>query len=211
MPALLHFSQIGSNRRENFMNPFRSNAEFEGQDQALVLAERNSPVVFAGLLAADASHQLQRMFRDPRVLESDERGNLIAELRNTLELMPEAAELRVLYGMALCVDLQAQEALEQLRQAVEQAPESFIARLKFGELLMRLRVCQQAAEETHKAAQLAVNAAQSELARRQAATIRTMLREGVERGGYAGMLSRVFRLKGRSRKQENLPALAGTK
>ena len=193
------------------MNLVRSNAELDGQDQALVLAERNSPVIFAGLLASDASHQLQRMFRDPRVLEADERRNLIAELRNALELMPEAAELRVLFGMALCVDLQPQEALEQLRQAVEQAPDSFIARLKLGELLMRLRICEQASEETHKAAQLAMNAAQSELARRQAASIRTMLREGVERGGYAGMLSRVFRFNSRSRKQENLPALAGTK
>jgi hypothetical protein len=32
---------------------------------------------------------------------------------------------------------------------------------------------------------LAQNMAQSELARRQAATIRTMMREGVERGGYS--------------------------
>jgi hypothetical protein len=57
--------------------------------------------------------------------------------------------------MALCVDLQAQEAMEELRQAVALAPECFVARLKFGELLMRLRICDQAAEHTEIAAQLA--------------------------------------------------------
>ena len=41
-----------------------------------------------------------------------------------------------------------------------------------------------AEEHTRPAALLAQNMAQSELARRQAATIRTMKREGIERGGY---------------------------
>jgi tetratricopeptide (TPR) repeat protein len=178
----------------------------------MVLAEQ-SPIatIFPGLLSADTSHQLQRMFRDPRVLETHERGNLVARLSQAVELAPEVAELRVLLGMALAVDLQVQEAMEQLRLAVEQAPDSFIARLKYGELLMRLRICQKAAEETHKAALLAVNAAQSELARRQAATIRTMLREGIERGGYAGILSRVFRFGRRSKGQTSAPVFVGTK
>ena len=126
-------------------------------------------------------------------------------------LHPQVAELRVLLAMALCVDLKAQSALEELRLAVELSPDSFIARLKYGELLMRLRICKRAAEETHRAAQLAVNAAQSEMARRQGTTIRIMLREGVERGGYTGMLSRLFRLNRRSKEQTNLPVFAGTK
>jgi uncharacterized protein HemY len=151
------------------------------------------------------------MFRDPRVLEAHERGNLIAQLRNALELAPNVTELRVLLGMALCVDLQAQDALEELRIAVEQAPDSFIARLKYGELLMRLRICQKAAEQTQEAALLAANAAQSELARRQAATIRTMLREGIERGGYAGLLSRLLRFRRRTKDQTCAPVFVGTK
>lgn len=143
---------------------------------------------------------LLRMFRDPSVLEPAERRDLIAHLRNAVELQPHVPEIRVLLGMALCVDLQAQEALEQLRKATQQAPDCFIARLKFGELLMRLRVCTQAAEETQKAARLATSAAQSDLARRQAAQIRTMLREGIERGGYGGFLARLlpFRRKARA-------------
>ena len=57
---------------------------------------------------------------------------------------------------------------------------------------MRLRICGQAAEETHEAAKLATNDFQAELARKQAATIRTMLREGIERGGYSSILAKLI-------------------
>jgi hypothetical protein len=151
------------------------------------------------------------MFRDPRVLESHERGDLIARLRGSVELAPHVPEVRVLLGMALSVDLQAQAALEELREAVNLAPDSFIAQLKFGELLMRLRICDQAAEHTQCAARLAVNDAQAELARRQAATIRTMLREGIERGGYRSLLPRVLGFRRKSAPQSNTSVLVGSK
>lgn len=194
------------------MNIVPGEIEIETETPSLRIANRESvPAVFAGTLNPNTILQLHKMFRDPRVLEPVERAELIVQLRSALQLHPHVVELRVLLGMALCVDLQAQQAMEELRIAVEQAPDSFMARLKYGELLMRLRICQRAAEETHKAAQLASNSAQSEIARRQAATIRTMLREGVERGGYAGLLSKMFRLKRRSKEQSNLPVFAGTK
>ena len=154
---------------------------------------------------------LERMFRDPRVLEPHERGDLIAQLRKTVAMAPQVPETRVLLGMALCVDLQAQEAMEEMREAVELDPDCFIARLKFGELLMRLRVCDKAAEHTHRAAQLAANDMQSELARKQAATIRTMQREGIERGGYGGLLGRIFRFGRKRQHQDIAPVLVGTK
>lgn len=194
------------------MNIAPREIEIEADAPGLILADRESaPTVLAGMLNTDTRLQVHRMFRDPRVLETAERANLVAQLRNAVDRHPEVAELRVLLGMALCVDLQAQQAMEELRIAVEQAPDSFVARLKYGELLMRLRICQRAAEETHKAAQLAANAAQSEMARRQAAAIRTMLREGVERGGYTGVLSKVFRRNRRSKEQTSLPVFVGTK
>jgi tetratricopeptide (TPR) repeat protein len=194
------------------MNLVSREIEIQTDAQGLMVAGRESvPVVFNGLLNSNTTLQVHRMFRDPRVLEAPERAELVAQLRSAVELHPAVAELRVLLGMALSVDLQAQQAMEELRIAVEQAPDSFIARLKYGELLMRLRICQRAAEETHKAAQLAANLAQSEMARRQAATIRTMLREGVERGGYAGVLSKMLRLNRRSKEQTNLPALVEIK
>ena len=85
---------------------------------------------------------------------------------------PTVSELRVLFGMALCVDFKVQDAIEELKEGVRLAPDSFIAQLKMGELWMRLRVIEKAEEHTRQAALLAQNMAQSELARRQAATIR---------------------------------------
>jgi hypothetical protein len=175
------------------------------ESDELALLESSAPLALPSGLNEEASGLLLRMFRDPRVLEADERKELIVQLRAAVELHSGVPELRVLLGMALCVDLQAQEALEQLRESVRQAPDSFIARLKFGELLMRLRVCTQAAEETHKAALLASNAAQADLARKQAAMIRTMLREGVERGGYGGLLSRAFSFLRKTRQRQTAP------
>ena len=49
---------------------------------------------------------------------------------------------------------------------------------------MRLRVMDKAEEHTKLAALLSQNLAQADLARKQAASIRTMKREGIERGGY---------------------------
>jgi cytochrome c-type biogenesis protein CcmH/NrfG len=161
-------------------------------------------------LPAPAQTQLLRMFRDPYVLEKNERVELIRQLKEAVALQPEAAELRVLLGMALCVDFNGQTALEELRTAIKLNPGSFVARLKLGELLMRLRICGEAAEATHHAARLAGNALQAELARRQAAAIRTMQREGIERGGYGKLwsgLSRLIRKPARSEQSEVKAAL----
>ena len=179
------------------------------QEASLISSMPASPALaWPAVMRRETSDLLLRMFRDPRVLEPGERGDLITQLRTALELEPHVAEIRVLLGMALCVDLQPQEALEQLREATRRAPNCFIARLKFGELLMRLRICGQAAEETQKAAKLAANDFQAELARKQAAMIRTMLREGIERGGYGNPISRLIPFRRRSSKPETVPMLA---
>jgi len=145
-----------------------------------------APIISSALaqIAPRAQGLLARMFADPNILAKEERADLVNELRECVASHPKVSELRVVYGMALCVNLEVQEAMEELREGVRLAPDSFIAQLKMGELWMRLRVCEKAKEHTHQAALLAKNLAQSELARRQAATIRTMMREGVERGGY---------------------------
>jgi hypothetical protein len=74
-----------------------------------------------------------------------------------------------------------------------------------------LRICDKAADHTHQAARLATNPIQADLARKQAAQIRTMTREGIERGGYAGLLSRVFRKGSKSVSSSTAPVLVGTK
>jgi hypothetical protein len=127
---------------------------------------------------------LLRMFADPYLLEKAERAELVEQLRECVAANPEVSELRVLLGMALCVNVEVPEAIEELRESVRLAPRSFIAHLKMGELWMRLRVCDKAEEHTRQAALLAQNLAQSELARRQAASIRAMRQVGIERGGY---------------------------
>src|SRR5260370_32188587 len=113
--------------------------------------------------------------------------------------------------MALGVNLAVQEAIEELRESVRLAPDSFIARLKMGELWMRLRVCRKAEEHTRQAALLAQNLAQAELARRQAAAIRTMLRQGIERRGYRDPLAVLGPLRRfLQRRRDEFLALADT-
>jgi hypothetical protein len=150
----------------------------------------------SSLALASISHETQslllRMFSDPYLLETDERTTLVKQLRDCVAQFPGVSELRVLLGMALCVNFEAQVAIEELRESVRLAPNSFIAQLKLGELWMRLRVVDKAEEHTRRAGLLAHNLAQSELARRQAAGLRTMKREGIERGGYGTPLQRLL-------------------
>lgn len=178
---------------------------------ATLASAQSAALCFPSSLAEPACNQLLRMFQDPSLLERDERAELVEQLRGAVALSPQASELRVLLGMALCVNYDGQSALEELRQACRLAPDNFIAHLKFGELLMRLRVCDQAAEITQRAAELAASPLQAELARRQATTIRTMRREGIERGGY-GKLLKVFRFAngwfGRKSEDQNAIALS---
>ena len=81
-------------------------------------------------IPAQAQGLLLRMFADPRVLTKNERADLVAQLRESVAQQQDVAELRVLLGMALCVDLDAQAAMEELGEAVSLAPQSFIAHLK---------------------------------------------------------------------------------
>lgn len=77
--------------------------------------------------------------------------------------------------------------------------------------MMRLRICDKAAEHTHEAARLATSPMQSDLARKQAAAIRTMMREGIERGGNGGLISRLFRKGRKEVSSSTAPVLVGTK
>jgi hypothetical protein len=135
-------------------------------------------------ISSQAQKLLLRMFADAYLLEKDESAELVHQLRECVAKFPEVSELRVLLGMALCVNMDVHPAIEELKESVRLAPNSFIAQLKLGELWMRLRVCDKAEEHTRTASLLAQNPAQSDLARKQAANIRQMKRAGIERGGY---------------------------
>ncbi len=171
--------------------------DVQTKDELFISQSSSAEVTLPRALPHDVQSQMIRMFRDPYVLEKAERIELVGQLESMVRAQPNQSELRVLLGMTLCVDHNPQAALEELRMAVEIAPDNFLARLKFGEILMRLRICDQAAEQTRLAALNAVNPVQAELARRQAATIRTMNREGIERGGYKSIFSRLGSLVGK--------------
>lgn len=157
----------------------------------------------------EAHGLLLRMFSDPYLLEKNDRAELVRNLRQCVEQFPEVAELRVLLGMALCVNLEAQAAIEELRESVRLDPSSFIAQLKLGELWMRLRVMDKAEEHTRQAGLLAHSLPQSELARRQASSIRTMKREGVERGDYGTPLQKLLSsLRGLWTRRRSAPSMA---
>ncbi len=163
------------------------------------------PVSASALAAIPAKAQglLLRMFANPYLLEKDERAELVAQLRECVAQHQQVSELRVLFGMALCVNLEIHPAMEELGEAVALDPNSFIAHLKMGELWMRLRVMNKAENHTHRAATLAQNLPQSELARRQAATIRAMKQGGIERGGYQGPWGWVSRLRRRWKRKRS--------
>jgi len=148
-----------------------------------VLSARVSSLALSSI-TSQTQGLLLRMFADPYLLEKDDKTNLVAQLKDCVAQFPEVSELRVLLGMALCVNLDVHPAIEELKESVRLAPNSFIAQLKLGELWMRLRVVDKAEEHTRLAALLAQNLAQSELARKQAAALRTMKQNGIERGGY---------------------------
>jgi hypothetical protein len=137
------------------------------------------------LLPAKAQGLLLRMFTDPYLLEREDRTQLVTNLREIVTANPQVSDLRVVLGMALCVNFEVQDAIDELQEGVRLAPDSFIAHLKMGELWMRLRVCEKAEDHTRQAALLARNSVQSDLARRQAATLRTLMHKGIKRGGYS--------------------------
>ncbi len=180
------------------LNNPKTNADLSARISSLALAS----------IPRQTQVPLMRMFADPYILEKDERASLVTQLRDCVTQYPEVSELRVLLGMALSVNLDAQAAIEELRESVRLAPNSFIAQLKFGELWMHLRVVDKAEEHTRQAALLSQSLAQSELARRQAATLRTMKRDGIERGGYKspfGVVTRLFRrLRTRQRSEPSV-------
>jgi hypothetical protein len=167
-----------------------NNLALNNAQTTTALSARVSALALASI-TRETQTLLLRMFSDPYLLEKDERAGLVQQLRDCVAQFPGVSELRVLLGMALCVNLEAQAAIEELRESVRLAPNSFVAQLKLGELWMRLRVMDKAEGHTHLAALLAQSLAQSELARRQAANIRTIKREGIERGGYGTPLQKL--------------------
>jgi hypothetical protein len=174
------------------MNTETSEIVLNGSRTKAALSSRVSSLALSSITPPTQT-LLLRMFADPYILEKDDKVALVSQLRECVAKFPEVSELRVLLGMALCVNFDVHPAIEELKESVRLAPNSFIAQLKLGELWMRLRVMDRAEEHTKLASLLAQNLAQADLARKQAAMIRTMKREGIERGGFKSPFSGILK------------------
>src|SRR5260370_26456665 len=151
------------------------------QDMDQLATPASSPVL--AKVPAKTQNSLLRMFADPYLLSKEDRAELVQGLRECVRAHPRVSDLRVLLGMALCVNFEVPDAIEELREGVRLAPESFIALLKMGELWMRLPVMDNAEEHTHRAALLSGKLAEAKLAGNKDASIRAMKHAGIERGG----------------------------
>jgi len=162
-----------------------------GTAPTALLPEEQAWLGLPSVLPASTQLQLVRMFRDQHLPGNEERAELIAHLREAIALTPQVPELRVMLGIVLCLTPQAPGGCEELREAARNARYNFDARLRLGDLLMRLCICDQAAEQTRIALELATDTLQSDLARRQAATIRAAQRNGMPHRG-SGKVSAFF-------------------
>ena len=145
------------------------NDERNAEDTDALAGAASSPVL--ARIPAKTQGSAVEDVRGSELLDKGERGELVEGCADASWRTRKYRNCESCYGMALCVDFEVQDAIEELSEGVRLAPDSFIAQLKMGELWMRLRVIEKAEEHTHQAAMLAQNATQSEMARRQAATI----------------------------------------
>ena len=73
-------------------------------------------------LTSQTQTLLLRMFADPYILEKEDKAALVSQLRSCVEKHPEVSELRVLLGMALCVNYEVHAAIDELKESVRLAP-----------------------------------------------------------------------------------------
>ena len=135
------------------------------------------------------------MFRDPYLLEKEERVELVQQLRVAVSLEPNVPELRVFLGHGSVRQLRRSGRATELREAARLDPTNFVVTATHIGSFYALRVCTEAAEEL-ELPQSRLRRRQSELARRQTATIRTHAARGC-RGGGAGIELKVLGQIGR--------------
>ncbi len=92
--------------------------------------------------------------------------------------------------MAHAVNLDAYASLDALEEARLLDPRNFWAQLKYAELLYRLRALPKSEEETARALELAGDAWQIAMARKQLQEIRRLIREGTQKPAWVKPLTR---------------------
>lgn len=129
-------------------------------------------------------------WRDPHTVLPVELEAYIRMLEHRCEAEPHSADLRTCLGMAYAMNYEAYKSMDALETATRLDPEHFFAQLKYAELYYRLRALPRAEEETLKALNLARNAWEASLARKQLQEIRRLIREGTQRPAWTKPLAR---------------------
>ena len=129
-------------------------------------------------------------WRDPHSVPPETLRGYIAELEQACAANPESADLRTCLGMAHAMNYDVYKSMDALEDAIRADNRHFFARLKYGELLYRIRALPWAERETVQALDLADNAWELALARKQLQTIREQWRHGTQKPEWTGSLTR---------------------
>ncbi len=113
-------------------------------------------------------------WRDPHTVSRTDLAAYIGELERACTGSPASPALWTCLGMAYAVNYDVMKSMDALETAAEVDPTHFWARLKYGELHYRLRALDCAEDETLKALDLAEDAIQLSMARKQLREIRAL-------------------------------------
>jgi cytochrome c-type biogenesis protein CcmH/NrfG len=120
-------------------------------------------------------------WRDPHSVPPELLATYIRDIEAACAREPQSAGLRTCLGMAYAMNYQIYKSMDALEEAVRLEPDHFFAQLKYAELHYRLRALVKAEAETTRALNLAEDAWELSLARRQLQEIRKLRREGTQK------------------------------
>jgi tetratricopeptide (TPR) repeat protein len=129
-------------------------------------------------------------WRDPHTVPPAKLEEYIVMLEKACAETPESADLRTCLGMAYAMHYDAYKSMDALEAATRIDPRHFFAQFKYAELFYRLRGLERAEEETVRALDLATNAWELSLARKQLQEIRRLRREGTQKPAWTKPLTR---------------------
>lgn len=113
-------------------------------------------------------------WRDPQTVAPRDLAAYIRQLEVQCRENPASPVLWTCLGMAHAVNYDVDKSMDALETATQVEPMHFWARLKYAELHYRLRALDRAEAETLKAVDLAENALQLSMARKQLKDIRAL-------------------------------------
>ena len=128
-------------------------------------------------------------WRDPHTVEPEELQQYISMLERACIDQPQNADVRTCLGMAHAMNYDVYKSMDALEEARQIEPDNFFAQLKYSELYYRLRALDKSEAETRKAVDLAGNAWELSLARKQLAEIRRLKREGTQKPAWTKPLT----------------------